>query len=489
MKKKSILLSLVALCVLALFSCSDKNDAPSYSSKALKNAELVNILKAKGYTFNENGQLALNELVNNTTSLDLSGTKLKDLTELDIFPNLHELKLANNGYGPTFDFDSIPAKITAIDLTGNEIYDYNHLVKVAVAENGEETITPEHTVTKLVLPASARFNSKDLVRFYRHNQSEIKAGKVEMKMADAQGTLQTYNTLRSISDATVLNYIKKTYPSIVASDGKHIDLNKHFSLTERAAAFTLYVGDEQSTPTSLEGVEYIVANPEWEGTLLSVILKKKASLSYLHLNDKLQRMNLKNVDVSGGINFDDAQHLSAIYLINVSGVHKVNLSKSIFFGQRGKDAEFDEMNGTLVDIANCLDIEQLLLPNKSNLHGAKVALLNVPKLQAVDLSNFVGLSSIELGLLPATCKLTYPVVLKDWNDYGGYLKDEELFTTFVITEAVFNLKSTQDFIKKFYIDSTPKRLGAYNSFTEEDEAVHNVSGIFWNNSKYISKIH
>ena len=48
MKKKSILLSLVALCVLALSSCSDKNDAPSYSSKALKNAELVNILKGKG---------------------------------------------------------------------------------------------------------------------------------------------------------------------------------------------------------------------------------------------------------------------------------------------------------------------------------------------------------------------------------------------------------------------------------------------------------
>ena len=67
MKKKSILLSLVALCVLALFSCSDKNDAPSYSSKALKNAELVNILKAKGYTFNENGQLALNDQQHNIT--------------------------------------------------------------------------------------------------------------------------------------------------------------------------------------------------------------------------------------------------------------------------------------------------------------------------------------------------------------------------------------------------------------------------------------
>ena len=123
MKKKSILLSLVALCVLALFSCCDKNDAPSYSSKALKNVELVNILKGKGYTFNENGQLALNDLVNNTTSLDLSGTKLKDLTGLDVFPNLHELKLANNGYGPVFDFDSIPAKVIAVDLTGNEIYE------------------------------------------------------------------------------------------------------------------------------------------------------------------------------------------------------------------------------------------------------------------------------------------------------------------------------------------------------------------------------
>ena len=133
MKKKSILLSLVALCVLALFSCSDKNDAPSYSSKALKNVELVNILKAKGYTFNENGQLALNDLVNNTTSLDLSGTKLKDLTELDIFPNLHELKLTDNGYGPTFDFTKLPAQITGVDLTNNDIYDFEGLVSTAVS--------------------------------------------------------------------------------------------------------------------------------------------------------------------------------------------------------------------------------------------------------------------------------------------------------------------------------------------------------------------
>ena len=195
MKKKSILLSLVALCVLALFSCSDKNDAPSYSSKALKNVELVNILKAKGYTFNENGQLALNDLVNNTTSLDLSGTKLQDLTELDIFPNLHELKLTNNGYGPVFDFDSIPAKVIAVDLTGNEIYDFHHLVKVDVAENGEETVTPQHSINKLLLPATARFNSRDLVPFYRHNQNDIASGKVEMKMVDEHGKVQPYNTL------------------------------------------------------------------------------------------------------------------------------------------------------------------------------------------------------------------------------------------------------------------------------------------------------
>ena len=188
---------LVAFCFLGLSSCSDDN-GPSYSSTTLKNTELMNILKSKGYTFSQDGKLEINDLVKSTVSLDLSGTKLSDFSGLDILPNLKEVKLSNNGYGPTFDFAQLPAQITGVDLTGNDIHNYKNLVDVKVEENEEETITNLHNITKLYLPAEAKYNVKDLVRFYRKNKEDIASGKIDMKMADEKGNLQKYNTLRNI---------------------------------------------------------------------------------------------------------------------------------------------------------------------------------------------------------------------------------------------------------------------------------------------------
>lgn len=84
---------------LCLMSCNDDN-TPSYSQTTMKNSELKTILQQKGYQFNEQGNLLLDDLANNTTTLDLSGTKLSDLSELELFfPNLTEVKLSDNDYG------------------------------------------------------------------------------------------------------------------------------------------------------------------------------------------------------------------------------------------------------------------------------------------------------------------------------------------------------------------------------------------------------
>ena len=154
MNIKSLIMPLVAFCFLGLSSCSDDN-GPSYSSTTLKNTELMNILKSKGYTFSQDGKLEINDLVKSTVSLDLSGTKLSDFSGLDILPNLKEVKLSNNGYGPTFDFAQLPAQITGVDLTDNDIYDFEGLVNVKTEENGDETITQLHKITKLYLPQSS----------------------------------------------------------------------------------------------------------------------------------------------------------------------------------------------------------------------------------------------------------------------------------------------------------------------------------------------
>lgn len=181
--KNFIGLAALALC-LGFASCGSDDDAPSYSNVAVSNSELMTILKGKGYQFDENGKMLLDDKANSTTSLDLSGTKVDTaaLKELSVFPNLKELNLSSNGYGETFDFSVLPAQITGIDLTNNDIYNYDNLVKVTVEENGDETVENVHNITKLYLPEEAKYNIAQLMRFYRQNKSAIDGGTMDVKM-------------------------------------------------------------------------------------------------------------------------------------------------------------------------------------------------------------------------------------------------------------------------------------------------------------------
>ena len=63
-------MSLVAFCVLGLSSCGE-NDSPAFSSNVLKNTELRNILTSKGFSFDKEGKLELNELATSTVHLTL----------------------------------------------------------------------------------------------------------------------------------------------------------------------------------------------------------------------------------------------------------------------------------------------------------------------------------------------------------------------------------------------------------------------------------
>lgn len=172
--KNFIGLAALALC-LSFASCSSDDDAPSYSNVAVSNSELMTILKAKGYQFDENGKMLLDDKANSTTSLDLSGTKVDTaaLKELSVFPNLKELNLSSNGYGPVFHIASLPSQITGLDLQGNDIYDFDGLVTAKV-ENDDVKATILHEFTKLYLPASCKYNVEDLMPFYTQNEAENK---------------------------------------------------------------------------------------------------------------------------------------------------------------------------------------------------------------------------------------------------------------------------------------------------------------------------
>ena len=440
MNIKSLIMPLVAFCFLGLSSCSDDN-GPSYSSTTLKNTELMNILKSKGYTFSQDGKLEINDLVKSTVSLDLSGTKLSDFSGLDILPNLKEVKLSNNGYGPTFDFAQLPAQITGVDLTDNDIYDFEGLVNVKTEENGDETITQLHKITKLYLPQTAKFNIKDLVRFYREKKAEIESGSIDVKMETSKGNLQKYNTIREIPDENIRANFKKYFSSIFDKDSIHIDISKRLSNKDRSNACVFNEWYGVATAKTLEGVQYIVNNPYWDGKLLTVSLTNKAKLPYLRPSSGLMILTLTNVDASEGINLEDATNMTGIQWVNVSGISVIDLSHSSLFGQRAIEQEQNGPDGSSLVFVDCPDLKKIALPEKSGLRSYMITFANMKSLEQVDLSKFKMISSLELGGLSPNCHVTYPKL----TEFHTYDKK----TAFACTQDVFDRQETKDFIKKY----------------------------------------
>lgn len=472
---------LVAVCVLALAACSDTDDTPNLSSRVLKNTELVTILKSKGYSFNEEGKLVLNDLAQNTTSLDLSGTKLKDFEDLDMLPNLKEVILKNNGYGPSFDFSKLPAQITGIDLTGNDIHGYNNLVDVKVAENEEETVTNLRNITKLYLPAEAKYNIKDLVRFYRQNKADIEAGKIDMKMEGTDGKLQPYNTLREISNPLVFEMYKTNFSSILSADGKHIDLSKRLNNADKLNICGVML--DESSSTDLDGIQYVIENPYWEGNTIAIYGKenKAAVLPTIKVGDKLHLLLLHYVNAEKGINFDDAKELTGVYFVRAHGLKTIDFSHSTLFGQRDPKFEQDGQEASSILLFDCPDLTEMKYPNRNDLCVNYLDLVHLPKLTKIDLSPFKQITQLDISMFTFDGSITYPD-LKTFHD-------SKKKTEFGCNMEIFNKPETKQFIKKYY-NSDPKRLTdnilLFYNMTKEEKLKLNL--IRWESPKYIDML-
>lgn len=466
------LLPVLAFFVIGLASCSN-DDVVKYSTNALKNTELMNILKQKGYQFDKDNKLELNDLANNTTSLDLSGTKLKDLSGLDILPNLKDVKLSNNEYGPTFDFANLPPQITGVDLTGNEIYNYKNLIDVKVKENDDETITNIHNITKLYLPAEAKYNIKDLVRFYRKNKSDIENGKIDMQMADESGKLQKYNTLRKVNNKLVLKRIKETFSSIMAADGEHVDLSKRLNNTEKAEIFSVMTDDDPSS-AYLEGMQYIVENPYWEGPYLFIFgsEKQKAVIPYIELGSNVQILSFQDVDAQKGICYDSASSLYGALFRNVSGLKVLDFSHSTWFGQRDPKLEEDGPQSSQLAIGSCPDLTEIKYPKSKDLCASLIELSDLPKLKEVDLSPFRLIGDFSISLYPFKGKLVYPE-LRLYR--SGFIKE----TGFVCNKEIIERPETIEFIKKYYFNCNPKHVDTTGSMMFNDRKNPNFKLIIW----------
>lgn len=389
MKTKKILLPLVALFVLGLSSCCDEKEGLTYSSTVLKNSELKTILTSKGFSFDKDGKLELNNLATSTVSLDLSNTKLKDLSGLDILPNLKEVKLSNNDYGPVFDFSTLPSQITSVDLTGNNIYDFEGLVETKT-ENDELKTTVLHPLKKLYLPASAKYNVEDLMPF-----NMLQGQETDIKMADSTGKMEKYTTVREIPDPIFCEYLKTLYPSMFI-DKNHIDFSKMPKLTEQGQNIFLYLPEEQENPRSIEGVEYFINNPFLAKFMVMLNTGRSYKVGYLMPRKNIDVLALFSIEAEGEIDFSKATSLNVLGLVKCPSVKHLDLSHTKVCNQDIKD--FHPMADNSLNLIHCPNVETITLANPAKGATNRVLLVDLPKLKKVDLSSITTLGKLDIFL-------------------------------------------------------------------------------------------
>lgn len=435
---RNLALPVLAFFVMGLASCSSDEDVVKYSTNALKNTELMNILKQKGYQFDKDGKLELNDLANSTTSLDLSGTKLKDLSGLDVLPNLKEVKLANNGYGPTFDFANLPAQVTGVDLTGNGIYEFKGLTKEDAAGN----ITILRNLNKLYLPNSAKYNEDEIVSFYKT------AKDADMQMSDENGKLQKYNTIRTIPNAGLRKSLKEMFSNLFVKDeagNDVIDISKRLVSPEQKVqplAFYPEVDD-------LDGVQYIIHNKGYEGTAIGIGPSKESgkytSMPYLRIPKSVQMLVLDRIDTPNGIILDDAVNLRVLGIYENREIRNIDFSMSQAFGQRGIEKDMLGFEFSWLGIECCDKLEKITIPEKAK-YAEEIGLLSLKNLQEINLGGIEGALNLKLIDLPK-CKITYP-------NFKVFIKVEDVDmengqTVFSTTKDVYDNTNGAAFVKKY----------------------------------------
>lgn len=473
--KNFIGLAALALC-LGFASCSSDDDAPSYSNVAVSNSELMTILKAKGYQFDENGKMLLDDKANSTTSLDLSGTKVDTaaLKELSVFPNLKELNLSSNGYGPVFHIASLPSQITGLDLQGNDIYDFDGLVTAKV-ENDEVKATILHEFTKLYLPASCKYNVEDLMPFYTQNEAENKT--VDMQMVNDKGSLEKYNTLREIPDTYFRTFLKMKFASLFVDD-THIDISKPMGLNEIGESITLHYANQFADLdkiASISGIEYFINNPYYNSFFVSLGFDhvNEFNVGYLMPRANIKAISLKGVNFVNGIDLSKATGLASFILDDFKSVSELDLSNTLVGNQ--EITEFDKSIANGLHLFNSEDIESITFGKNIKGKALLMELGNLSNLKSIDLSSFKGLMDLFLLKLP-NCQITYPnleYVLGNDGDFFEKAIGEDAQISFLISkDDVFAQESTISFINKFK-----------DSLTDEEWLSYRKNGAFrWSRS-------
>lgn len=349
-----------------------------------------------------------------------------------MLPNLTELNLSNNDFGPTFDFSILPAQITAVDLRGNDIYKYENLVNIETAENGDEKITLVRDLTKFYLPEAAKNNCNEIVAYYNTDKE------VDMKLEDAP-----YTTLREVPDAAIHEILKTSFPSLFDKTEKDkINLNNRLiDAAESQTALILAAnawGEPLEGVTSLEGIQYVVMNKGYNGTMFvaSFAETDKMEMPYIEFNPNMAQMAMMNVSTPK-MDLSKATNLCVLQVTNNEGLETLDLSNCKLLGQRDIDTELDITNPSSLQFVNCNNLKKIIFPKDAKNLGT-LELTNTQALEELDLSRFDYIGTLVIaGELK--CNITY--LDYKWGKYPTAM--------FGTSEKIFAKPETLAFCKKY----------------------------------------
>ena len=428
MNKQLLSIAALSLC-MSLASCSD--DELPYSEAQVTNTELRTILEKQGIQFDETGHMLLDDKVQNLTKLDLTGTKFTDFNSLTILPNLNELDLSDNEFGPTFDFSVLPTQITGVDLTGNDIYDFEGLVDAKV-ENDELKTTIKHKLVKLHLSESAKWNVEDLMPFY--TQSKADGTTVDMQMED-KGALKPYTTLREIPNETIRGILKNTFSSVF--EGELLNIAKPMDAKDEGQNLII----EESTD-SYEGIEYFINNPYYKKFGVFVFgADTSCELGYMMPGGNMNTMNMPNLQFTGGLNLSKATALGSVLFENNKALTSLDFTNTAMGKITVK--QFEGLSRVDVQLINCENLEEVKFDKKLIGHAADFKFIKLPKLKSLDLSEFKCFQTLHLIYLPK-CEFTMPTSLMHTDVAHKELLDRP--TEFVLTKDVYAKASVKTFV-------------------------------------------
>ena len=469
-------------------ACSKKEDpqpAPTVPNKvAIANPELITALKAQGFTF-EGDQLVQNDKVKNATTLDLTGANLNSVKGLEAFPALSEVNLSNNKFAQEFDFGALPATIKSVNLSGNVLYDFKNLATTDYSDNAQVPYKLIRRFDKLVLPATAKYNLDVLPAYVKT------APDSNVQMLNAQGVAEKYTTLREVPDAVLLQYLKANFASVFSGD--KIDISKSIKVDERANIIKILKGEEGynkpefANLKNLEGVEYIINNPLFGGSVeVWLLADENFRLPKLKISNKTASVKLINLTTSV-LDLSEAENLSQIISIGNKEVKDINLSSTKIM-KRGSDG-YDGFAGDYLFFSKCPNLENIIFPDLSKGVATPTTiglfgLLELPKLKsAVDISKLEAAMIIELAGLPLVPKISYPTEIKyfSYEELDGEEPEFPGKLSFDIGRDIFDRAETKAFMNKYLPKDRLRFFGGISEFSKDIEfydytATENESG-------------